>query len=132
VYEHILVMEQQMLGWWNAVRPKPSSRPAAGVLVVYIYYPQKIPPPEASDRPARAMRLRPSVVTDLAARGHILSLGGSSATIIIIKVYPSGPARTLTLTLYTIFAIPPPASFRMDHSGKRVSTTCLLAACGSQ
>jgi hypothetical protein len=42
----------------------------------------------------------------LAARGHVLSLGGSSAAIniiiiIIIIVYPSGPARTLTL--YTIF-----------------------------
>jgi hypothetical protein len=45
----------------------------------------------------------------LAARGHILPLGGSSAAIIIIMVfYPSGPARTLTL--YTIFAIPPPSS----------------------
>jgi hypothetical protein len=38
-----------------------------GVLVVYIYYPQKIPPPEASDRPARAMRLRPSSRTWLRA-----------------------------------------------------------------
>jgi hypothetical protein len=43
-----------------------------GVLVVYIYYPQKIPPPEASDRPARDAPL--SAVTDLAARGHVLSL----------------------------------------------------------
>jgi hypothetical protein len=37
---------------------KPSSRPAAGVLVVCISTTcKKIPPPEASDRPARAMRL---------------------------------------------------------------------------
>jgi hypothetical protein len=102
---------------------KPSSRPAAGFLVVYIYYPQKIPPPEeASDRPARAMRLCPSSRrTWLHTRSRSLPLGGFQATIIIIKIfYPSGPVQTLTL-LYTIFAIPPPASFRMDHSEKKGS-----------
>jgi hypothetical protein len=43
---------QQMSSLYARATPqrktkKPSSRPAAGVLVVYIYYPQKIPPPSA-------------------------------------------------------------------------------------
>jgi hypothetical protein len=64
---------------------KPS-RPAADVLVVYIYYSQKIPPPEeASDRPARDAPL--SAVTDLAARGHVLPLE--------VPRRPSSSSRTI-------------------------------------
>jgi hypothetical protein len=52
-------------------------------------------------------------------RAVTFSLGGSSATTtIIIKVYPSGPARTLTLTSHHCHS----ASFRIV--AERVSTTC--------
>lgn len=53
----------------TAARPKPS-RPAADVLVVYIYYPQKILPPEAFDRPARCASVRRHGLTW--PRGHVL------------------------------------------------------------
>ena len=49
----------------SETKAKQTSR---GRLVVYIYYPQKIPPPEAADRSARDAP--PSVVTDLAARSR--------------------------------------------------------------
>jgi hypothetical protein len=106
----------------TAARPKPSSRPAAGFLVVYIYYPQKIPPPEASDCPARYVP--PSVVTDLAARGHVLSLWrflGDHHHHQGLSQWTGSDSDFIHHFCHSA------ASFRMDHSGKRVST-CLLAA----
>jgi hypothetical protein len=66
----------------TAARPKPS-RPATGVLVVYIST-RKIVPPEASDRPARCASVRRHGL----GRAVTFSLGGSSAAINIIKVIP--------------------------------------------
>jgi hypothetical protein len=103
------------------------------LVVLYIYYPQKKSPLLRRPLIAPARDAPPSVRRHGlgCARSRSLPLGGSSANItIMIKVfYPSGPAQTLTL-LYTIFAIPPPSSGWIIAE-KRVSTTCLLAACGS-
>jgi hypothetical protein len=110
----------------TAARPKAKQQTSRGRLGSIYLLPAKIPPPEeASDRPARDAP--PSVVTDLAARSRSLPLrflgdyhhhhGGLSQW--------TGSDSDLT-PFFCHFA-----SFRMDRSGKRVST-CLFAACGSQ
>jgi hypothetical protein len=96
----------------TAARPKKPSRPAAGVvLVVYIYYPQKIPPPEASDPPARCASVRPLSRTWLRAvtfSPFWRFLGDHHHHYHHQGLLSQWTARTLTL--YTIFAIPPPSS----------------------
>jgi hypothetical protein len=62
------------------------------------------------------MRLRPSSRTWL--RAVTFSLGGSLATIIIIKVYLSGPAQTD----FTPFAIPPACGWIIVEKGFRKKT----------
>ena len=88
----------------TAARPKPSKTSRGRVGSIYLPAKSRLLRPLIAPR---ALRLCPPSRTWL--RAVTFSLGGSSATIIITEVlYPSGPARTLTL--YTVFAIPPPAS----------------------